>query len=254
MRSFFNAMLLVGALCVPVAAHATDEGSATLGFGLDVRDGTSPVGVLHRSGYPNLSLLMESRWVYLEMDAPSLILLPDAAAALVSFLATDGRNDDMPLWALLNGKTEPGSAPMFDLGLAARFAQGAGLTLETGVYMFMWFRSAFFAGERITTLPFALGPSVGFKAGAGHRWWLRTTLIAGNNWTEYSGWNPYVGTIATAHLGLGKRFGIEARGWVRRDRMDYRRYRTYDDREIAGVSPITLFGAEARLTYRLGRL
>lgn len=228
------------------------------GLGIDYRDAAGPKDtVLHSFVYPSANITVDAPYVFVDVNSPLPILLPDLVATLVIWLSNG--NDDIPLWYALNGDKEPGAVRFGDATARYPVVFSDSAAIEVGATTSFTLVSVLFPqpgnepDKRISVQPRVLASSTGFRLGARGGPNVRATWFAGNAWTHLATWNPIVGTGVRGTMPFAKSFAFELRGDFAWNRLDLHRYREAvfpDPGPLAGTDGYRFWSAEARVVYR----
>jgi hypothetical protein len=249
-------LLLLATPPEPAATTRPDHLSG--GLGIEYRDGAGPDGrVLHSFVYPSANITVDAPYVFVDVNSPLPILLPDLIATLFVWLSTG--EDDIPLWYALNGDKEPGAVRFGDATVRYPVVFGDMVAVETGATASFTLVSVLFPqpgdepDKRISVQPRVLASSTGFRVGAPGGPNVRLSWFAGNGWTHLATWNPILGTGVRGTLPFSESFAFELRGDLAWQRLDLHRYREAvfpDPGPLAGTDWYRFWSTEARVVYR----
>ncbi|GEM_PF-4640294 len=221
-------VLLLGGLLIlasPASGREQNPVGGGIYLGADYFTGTADTG-LHDFLYIVPGLVVDEPTWHLDVRSAAVVLIPDGIFALFGFLASG--ESDFPLWGSLNADDDnPGCLRMLESEFRYAFKTMGDHKLDAGMLFDVWWMTPFVAGKQFANIVWNLGPSVGwgFK---GRIIGTNLSLQAGNGFSAWGNFNPFVGAEAMVRLQVWKGFGLYARALGRLQNYDYSGFESND--------------------------
>lgn len=220
---FLSAVLCCG------AASAQEEGSRAKNggvyIGADYFTGLGDTG-LHDFLYLTPGVVVDQPLWHLDIRSSAVFAIPDGILALFSFLS--GGDGQMPLWQALNdGDSNTGNLRMLEAEFRYTLKQVGVHKFDVGGMFDTWWMSPSVQGDHFGNVVWNVGPSAGWGY-RGEAVSCNVSLQAGNGFSDYGTFNPFVGAEAFVRVQLAWYFGLYARVLTRLQNYDYSGFESND--------------------------
>ncbi len=213
-----SAAFILLLLTQPVLAEDYGDSSAGIYAGLSYFTPLPDSGI-NDFLYPDIGFQLDTPKHFLDVGSNFPVLIPDLLASAVRFLA--GTDALPPLWGALNGDEDnPGRMVIMRGNYRYAFFDNAAHKFDVGGLFDAWWMSPEVAGKHFGNIAWNLGPTIGYRFRSGP-FIGHLMAEAGNGFSNWGTFNPFVGLQAMARVRLGKAFGLYCRLHVRQQNFDY---------------------------------
>lgn len=199
------------------ASDEPDALQAALYLGPTYEFGAGQRTVLDSFQYLALGAVVEHEWIHFDVETPAVFLLPDAAVALIGFLA--GSDIGLPLFSLLNGEGDPGRMQLISGEVRANPWSAGPHRLSAGLQLGFSMVGAVVDGERLGRSLADVGATVAYRYGT-PRCSLELSARGGNGFGNIMDGNPYVGARVLGQAWISNDVGLLAHADARAQWLD----------------------------------